>query len=150
WPGGDGALFGDAEVLWGSFEQLARYDIVLAGCEGNGYPDSKPQAALDAMKRYVDAGGRLYATHHQRIWITGTNDWRNLATFDPSISGSLNATPATVDEASSPIGPAFASWLMEVGASVSRDELFVDAAYYQVPAIDRARTTRWLHVEPRA
>ena len=144
----DGTPFGDAQALWGSFDQLSRYDLVMLGCEGGQFPATKPQAALDAMKQYADGGGRVFLTHLQNLWLTGEPAWASVATFDPDVNGSGNAMPVTVDELANPQGPAYAGWLLDNGASVARDEVYVDDLHAQCVSIDTSVATPWLSVLP--
>ena len=54
-------------------DKLSTYDIVILSCEGDQYRETKPQAAMDAMKAYADLGGRVFMSHWHNIWIEGAS-----------------------------------------------------------------------------
>lgn len=148
WPGGAAAAFGDAEALWSSYASLSRYDVIMMGCEGAAFEATKPQSARDAMKQFADAGGRVILSHYQNIWLTGEPAWKDIAAFDPNGNGNGNATPARIDETTSPSAAEFARWLVATGASPNPDELFVHGANYQCNAVDDTIARRWLEFAP--
>jgi hypothetical protein len=92
----------------------------------------------------------VIATHLQRIWLTGEPAWASVATFDADANGAGNAIPASIDESASVMAPVFASWLVNTGSSVTRDELYVHGANYQCTSIDAASARSWLEVAPDA
>ena len=127
YAGGHGAI-ANATTLWNSLDKLKNYDIVMLSCEGSPYPDDKPQAAMDNLKMYADLGGRVFGSHYHGIWVKGAADaggtqapavWPTIANWEPT----EQQGPVTdiIDEVSNPKGAAFATWMLNVGGSVTRD-----------------------------
>ena len=113
--------------LWNSQSNLMNYDIVLLSCEGGETYDAVP-ANLEA---YLNAGGRVFASHFHYAWFSGpidTNqsyntpgDWGdNLATWSGGSNGANSANGKIVSTLFSgqPFykGQALASWLGNVNA----------------------------------
>jgi hypothetical protein len=153
-PGGSGA-FADSTTLWNSPDKLKQYDIVILSCEGDHYPDTKPQTALDAMKAYADLGGRVFLSHWHNIWIGGDfrdqGDgqtpavWDSIATWDRNTN--LNSSKAIIDEAMNPKGASFATWMLNVMGSTVRGEVTVNQARITASAIDTTKAERWAYLE---
>jgi hypothetical protein len=154
--GGTG-LFSDALTLWGSLDKLKNYDITVFSCEGGQNPTTKPQTALQAVHDYAGLGGRVFLSHWHNIWVGGdasdTNhvlaDWKATSTFDygaaqPS-KGSVQ--PVLVDETSSK-GVPFATWLVNTGASTTRDHLDVVDARYTLKSVTSGKAEQWVYVDP--
>ncbi|MDX2091995.1 MAG: hypothetical protein SFX73_29295 [Kofleriaceae bacterium] len=153
-PGGSGN-FANSTTLWNNVDKLKQYDIVILSCEGDHYPDTKPQAALDAMKAYADLGGRVFLSHWHNIWIGGDfrdqGDgqtpavWDSIATWDRSTN--LSSATAIIDEMNNPKGGSFATWMLNVMGSTQRGEVDVIAARITASAIDPAKAERWAYLE---
>ncbi|MFT3921785.1 MAG: hypothetical protein QM778_04560 [Myxococcales bacterium] len=60
--------------LYGSLETLEDYDLVVWDCEGGETFEAAPAPAN--VEAYVDAGGRMFASHFSYVWIekNGTLD----------------------------------------------------------------------------
>jgi hypothetical protein len=120
--------------LWASPTQLMPYDITLLSCEGGETYDAKPQS----LETYLNAGGRVFASHFHYAWFSGPldsmgvnmytapADWgNNLAKWTPDtgfgggaigpvggiIDGTLNGSTAPF-----PKGLVLQQWLKLVGA----------------------------------
>jgi hypothetical protein len=173
WPGGAGAL-SSATPFWGGTNgtpaTLNNYDIVMLSCECGQNPGTKPQPALDAMKAYADAGGRVFASHWHNIWIGGA--WDGGGTQAPAIwAGPINTgnktgapgiagwkdsndpgTPDIIDEVNNPKGVSFATWMLNVMGSTVRDQIDI------LPMTDRSTCTtldntkaeQWTYTGPQA
>jgi hypothetical protein len=156
WPGGSGAMFGDAETLWATQASLSKYDITMFSCEGGQYAKTKPQTAMQAVHDYASAGGRVFMSHWHNIWIGGEGgtpshglaDWESVATFDYSAPEDDDDTVATIDEASNPKGMSFATWLVNVGASTMRDQIPISEARYTLASNDPTASERWAFIDP--
>jgi hypothetical protein len=154
YPGGSGA-FSAAPMLWGNSAQLAKYDIVMFSCEGDQFPGTKPQSALQNVHDYAGAGGRVFASHWHNIWIGGDYndpthglpDWEAVATWSFGAAQNEATQLAIVDE-TVPKGMSYATWLQNVGASPVRDQLTVAQPRYTCAANDPAKSERWLYVDP--
>ncbi len=75
--------------LWANQGQLMPYDITLLSCEGSETYNANPPA----LEAYLNAGGRVFASHYHYSWFGGPissgqsyaapADWSNLATWLP-------------------------------------------------------------------
>jgi hypothetical protein len=156
WPGGAGAMFGEAQTLWSTKANLSKYDVVMFSCEGGQYQASKPQTAMQAVHDYAAVGGRVFMSHWHNIWIGGQGgtpahglaDWEALATFNYNAPEDQDDTIASIDETSNAKGPSFATWLDNVGASTVHDQVPISEARYTLAANDPMMSERWAYIDP--
>lgn len=161
YAGGSGA-FPDSRSLWdpangGGVDTLKTYDIVFFSCEGNQYPGTKPQAALEAVQQYADLGGRVFASHWHNIWISGEQgnqathgipDWEAVATWSFAGNPSPDTLVATIDEVNNPKGASFAKWMDYVGGSTVHDLINpVDQSRNTCSALDNTKAERWVYLD---
>jgi hypothetical protein len=120
------------KALWASQDQLMPYDITLLSCEsGETYAANPP-----ALEAYLNAGGRVFASHFHYAWFAGPlstgqsytppGDWgAGLATFSPDGDGGAESkgpiggvVETTLNGSSVPFakGTAMKAWLERVGA----------------------------------
>jgi hypothetical protein len=115
--------------LWKTQDQLMAYDIVLLSCEGGETYNANPPA----LEAYLNAGGRVFASHFHYSWFSGPlsstqsytapTDWgSNLAswtggggTANGPIGGMLDLT-LNGSTQPFPKGLALQKWLTNVGA----------------------------------
>jgi hypothetical protein len=115
--------------LWMSQDQLMPYDIVLLSCEGGETYNANPPA----LEGYLNAGGRVFASHFHYAWFAGPigtmqmysapMDWgTNLASWQPG-GGMSNGPVAGVIETTLngstqpfPKGVSLQKWLTNVNA----------------------------------
>jgi hypothetical protein len=106
----------DDTVLKGSpttSGRFARYRQVLLPCEGKEgleTPDT-----LGRFTDYVNAGGRVLATHFSYVWLFRNGSLGDIGTWTPG-SADPPAPLATDVVTSSAMGASFATWLGLVGA----------------------------------
>jgi hypothetical protein len=123
--------------LWATQAQLMAYDVTLLACEGGETYAANPPA----LEAYLNAGGRVFASHYQYAWFGGPiasgkwyqpplpaeyaapTDWgANLATWTKDVGGSENLIGGVLDvtlnggAAPFPKGVALQSWLEALGA----------------------------------
>jgi hypothetical protein len=115
--------------LWDSQADLMPYDITLLSCEGGETFSANPPA----LEAYLNAGGRVFASHYHYAWFTGPlatagaatysapSDWGdNLCTWTQgSCGGSSNGTIVqTLNGTTHPFvkGQKFYQWLGNNGA----------------------------------
>ncbi|MGE3460139.1 MAG: carboxypeptidase-like regulatory domain-containing protein, partial [Kofleriaceae bacterium] len=153
--GGSGE-FPNATALWNTTSKLSNYDITMFSCEGGQYPDTKSQAAMQAVHDYAGLGGRVFMSHWHNIWIGGEDgdpshglaDWMSIMEFDYA-APQPDTTQLTVVDQAAPKGAVFATWLENVGASpVMRGQLQVKAPRYTAQSVDPAKGERWVYVDP--
>lgn len=131
--GGTG-MIPSATPFWSSQTNLDNYDIVILSCEGEQNPDTKPQGAMDAMKAYADAGGRVFMSHWHNIWLEGATTgggmgqapqvWTGVAQFNDS-GAAFFGDEDRIDEGGNPKGNSFATWMLNVGGSAMRDHIVI-------------------------
>jgi hypothetical protein len=117
--------------LWASQDQLMPYDITLLSCEGGETYNANPPA----LEAYLNAGGRVFASHFHYAWFAGplssggTNkyaapqDWgSNLAMWsagggqDMGPIGGVIDTTLNGSSMAFPKGQALQQWLTNLGA----------------------------------
>ena len=154
--GGSGN-FNNATTLWGDSSKLSGYDIVLFSCEGGQHPETKSQAALQAVHDFADRGGRVFLSHWHNIWVGGDRndanhslaDWKSIATFNFGASQPPNgSTQQTLVDETAPKGRPFATWLLNTGASTVRGQLPVVDARYTCSAVTPGKAEQWVYVDP--
>ena len=159
--GGGTGNFSDAATLWGSLDKMKTYDILIFSCEGAQHPETKPQTAMDALKGYADFGGRVFMSHWHNVWIEGSTQgggnqapavWPSIATWNNS-GTSFNSPPAgtdpddLIDEANNPKGASFATWMLNVMASLTRDHVPISAGKQTATGVDNTKAERWVYWE---
>jgi hypothetical protein len=158
-PGASG-MFADSATLWNDVNNLKNYDIVILSCEGGQYPQTKSQAAMDAMKAYADLGGRVFMSHWHNIWIEGSTEgggnqapavWAGpagVATWNNS-GTTFDAPPDTIDEDNNPKGISFATWMLNVMGSTQRGVIPIAAqtGKQTCTGVDNTKAERWVYWE---
>jgi hypothetical protein len=174
WAGGTAAPT-SATAFWGGQTgtpaTLSNYDIVILSCEGNQNAGTKPQAALDAMKAYADAGGRVFASHWHNIWIGGA--WKSGGNPQkPAVwAGTINTnnhtaaegiaswddsndpgSPDLIDEVNNPKGVSFATWMLNVGGSTVRDQIPIanNTDRSTATGLDMTKAEQWTTTGPQS
>jgi hypothetical protein len=152
------------QYLWNTLDNLRKYDIVLMSCQGSqaqGRDHMTPEK--QALKDYVDGGGRVFLEHYHYSWVRGGNE-------DPAIEDARKypqtpfpslavwATPADPDvnngyegyldyqiDVSFPKGDALAEWLVNVGASTTKGVISLQDVKH--PALDAITdvSQRWIY-----
>jgi hypothetical protein len=130
--------------LWMSQDQLMPYDIVLLSCEGGETYNANPPA----LEAYLNAGGRVFASHFHYAWFAGPigtmqmysapMDWgTNLATWTAGggmSNGPIAGTIETTLNGSTmafPKGVALQKWLTNVNALGKNGVPAGDLSIYQ-------------------
>ena len=167
-PGGSGQQFSDARTLWGNLDKMKQYDIVMFSCEGAPYAETKPQAAMTAVKAYADLGGRLFASHWHNVWIEGAYDpsqtqrpavWPAIARWTNNDAELPAHSSSRIDELANPKGWSFATWMMNIGGSMVRGHIELadqlpDPQTHEVvstgrttcSAVDPTKAERWVYL----
>jgi hypothetical protein len=148
-----GGNMSDATTLWSDVNKLKNYDIVIFSCEGAQFPDTKSQDDMNAVKAYADLGGRIFMSHWHNIWIEGATQggngqapmvWPTIATWS---NGGNTPQPVTdfIDETNNPKGASFATWMLNVMGSTTRDQITVNDGRTTVSAVDTTKAERWTY-----
>ena len=87
--------------LWATQAQLMAYDVTLLACEGGETYAANPPA----LEAYLNAGGRVFASHYQYAWFGG-----------PIASGKWYLPPLPAEYAApADWGTNLATWTKDVG-----------------------------------
>jgi hypothetical protein len=136
-----GQTFTDAETFWDTQANMMKYDVVLLSCEGSEDPNNKSQAARQNMKAYLDAGGRVFASHWHNYWVEfGPAPFPTAANFDHR--DDPQPGDATIDT-SFPKGQALADWLFEVKGSTTKGSIRIQVPQATVRTVNTAQ--RWIY-----
>jgi hypothetical protein len=146
----DNTPFAAASTLWGNVDKLKQYDIAMLSCECSQQADAKPQAAMDAMKAYADAGGRLFLSHYHNVWIAGERGvpshapavWPGIATC---AADTTSTSTVTIDQVNNPKGVAFASWMLSVMGSTTLGSIPITDGKQTCTSIDNTKAERWVY-----
>jgi len=144
-----GIALANATTLWASSASLSAYDQVMLACEGAQQTATQTQVAVNAMKTYADAGGRVYLAHWQNLWIAGQNGggitgawpavatWNfNSANLDTFLTASVNST--------FPQGATMTDWLYGTGASATWGSITLDHPRQTAITIDESLARKWI------
>ena len=64
-----------ATTLLGSTEALSSYDVIIMSCHGDsGYGRQQPTSEKEAMKAYLDRGGRAFGSHFYFSYLRSDDD----------------------------------------------------------------------------
>jgi hypothetical protein len=156
---------------WDSFDNLAKYDIILHSCEGGagdynlaqrdadiaaarpmvrGEPQSvKSMAARLALEQFANKGGRVFASHWHTYWFAdGPPSFKSIGTFGRR-EGLPNPYLATIDQGF-PTGQALAEWLVKVGGStmLGSVEIAQNASNTLIDAATGPKASqRWIYAD---
>ncbi len=155
YKGQGGATGVDAKaMLWGDAAILSKYDLVALSCECSPYDtvDSKGvptgtnnKPNKQAMHDYINAGGRVFATHYHYAWFTGPNtstDFNGVANWTPDGFGG-GSSPFNVEQGF-PKGKAFAQWLMNVKASTVLGKIPLSGADSDLTTVGMPTSQAWI------
>jgi len=138
-------------ALWDDAAKLKQYDIVILSCEGSENLSTKSAQARENVKAYLDAGGRVFASHYHYTWIKNasspyptTADWTNGSSSDGNKPVRVDTTFAK--------GQAFSQWLDAVGATSAPDtvdmtELKRSLTAVPGPGAAPEVSRRWLYTD---
>ncbi len=134
--------------LYGDQSQLDSYDMVVMGCEANEH--SRTSADRNRLLNYVNAGGRLFASHYAYDWLHETDELSETATWGGG-EDFVNSSLAYVDD-TFPGGSVFRDWLHlpQVDAAHSTTTSgqtqveIIDPRTY-VTDVDQSKANRWVY-----
>ena len=135
---------------WDKVENLTKYDVLVLSCEGAQNLDYKSTTSRANLQSYINAGGRVFASHWHNAWLQGAPmPLASVATWGGSndlmtISANIDA-PANMPEDRR---NAFADWMVNVGASTQRGVFQIQNAKRTVQTINASLTQRWVYYQP--
>ncbi len=158
-----GAFFPDGVTWWNTStaNPFSPYDIVMFSCEGSTNGGQKSKAAHDNLHRYLNAGGRVFASHWHNSWIADATTpappstepaLSKVADFVPDTYGYQNDDPAKPDtdiiNQSFAKGKALADWmqLSRVGGSTKAGEFPVRFARDTLKLLDTNLAQNWVNL----
>ena len=140
---GNGGTTGvDAQsMLWNDAALLGNNDLVALSCECDEHNENKTNK--QAMHDYVNAGGRVLATHYHHTWFSNgpQMDFKDAAQWTPNGAG-VGGPNYTVEQAF-PKGHAFAQWLVNVGASTTLGQVPLSSVASDLTGVN-APTQAWI------
>lgn len=95
-------------------KQLENFDLAIFSCECGELPQGPD---LDAVRKYLDAGGRIFTTDFQYTWYKYSSDANLRAASDWPGGAAPGVSPFVINE-SFPKGKALAEWMAHL-ASIS-------------------------------
>ncbi len=134
----------NASTLWSSPTELAKYDAIIADCEGS--PIDKSTAWKKNVIDYTSAGGRLFASHYSYTWLYNINPFDTTAKWDTDQDQPPDLT-AYIDM-TFPKGTAFATWLKNVGASTTLGQIPVQQVRHDADAVNNPPSQQWMYADP--
>jgi hypothetical protein len=141
-----GAQLASATTIWNSAPSMMAYDMILLACEGTLNEASKPVTARQALYDFENAGGRVFASHWHRYWLSdgpapvpSVGTW--LDQMDPAPTG---ATAIGNVDVSFPKGQALRDWLVNVGASTTPGQLPIKDSKDNISAVNLAEAQQWI------
>ena len=140
-----GAAIPPASPWWDQLANLKQYDVIVHSCEGQPMSTNKSMQARQALKDYLDLGGRVFASHWHNYWLQyGVAPLNTVATFN---SGGVLPSPITADvEVSFDKGKALADWLVTVGGSTQLGKLVLNDAKSTIDAVNQSIARSWISV----
>jgi hypothetical protein len=151
-------------TLWGSDDSLGKYDVVLMSCQGSqsdGRLHLTPEK--EALKHYVDGGGRVFLEHYHYSWLRGGNEdpeiedarkypptpfppvaiWATAA--DPDVNNGYEGNRDYQIDVSFPKGNDFADWLVNVQASTKKGVISLQDVKHPALDIVPSVSQRWIY-----
>jgi hypothetical protein len=122
--GGSNVDNGNAQLpevgLWANQQTLMPNDIVMLSCECDEYNQYKTPEMKNAMRDYLNAGGRMFATHYHYTWFkNGPPEFQAIAQWSNGLLFTQN--PFKINTGF-PKGVAFVEWLTNFG-TITGDQI---------------------------
>jgi hypothetical protein len=138
-----GAAVGES-TLMGSLTTLDAYDQVLLPCWS--LQSTKTSAELANLTSFVNAGGKVYASHYSYQWLQPNPSLTGVATWDLSADlGAQATTMGTIESANGPHVSAFFSWMTTYGyTTVTTPTLSVQATVHHVVDSVPSPSVSWI------
>jgi hypothetical protein len=145
-----GEAFPPAADLIGSLETLSNYDLVIMSCHGESRAigRAQPTSQKEAVKAYVDRGGRVFGSHFHYSYLRSDDDNHFPTPFPDVGAWDGDASHTVFDiETGFPKGRAFAEWLVSVGASEQLGSIELVGVEGSASRLDTPYTQSWISAE---
>lgn len=76
----------DAYELWGSLDQMMKYDLIINSCECTPRPRDTHGPAYENVRLYLNAGGRFFASHYHLNFFGSSPEAPNKAAPEFQVS----------------------------------------------------------------
>jgi hypothetical protein len=132
---------------WDTQANWNKYDIVMLSCEGDPNYATKSVTARANLPTYINAGGRVFASHWHNGWIEqGPMPLSTVATF---VQKPTNPSLGTIDEdiiTSFQKGANLKQWLGNAQALTAKGQLHVEGAKNTVLTLNTKIAQQWVTV----
>ncbi len=147
-----------ADQLYTSLGKLLEYDVLLLPCEGGAFDKSVVEGVpltpdpRVLLNQYLDAGGRVFATHLSYDWFTYPGSpYNKLASpvngvgqWPVGQKDDYNRTIHAPLVVTFPKGADFAAWLVHAGASSLPNTLDIAQGRHDLTGVDPAYAQPWV------
>ncbi len=135
---------------------LNNFDMVMFPCQG-GVPVSTTASVANAsysnLENYVNAGGRVFATHWSQGWlndnepanggaITATSPFQSVAAWTMGTNIGSNET-ATINTTGFSDAGTLSQWLVDTGQSTTPGEITLNSTFENMTAVN-APAVEWM------
>jgi hypothetical protein len=132
-------------TFWNDVNKMKPYDIIILSCEGAENQGTKPMASRVELQKYLDQGGRVFASHYHYVWFQyGPQPLPTTATWAGDGMGPGNTTPFRIDT-TFPKGKALADWLKFVEPTLPYGEMPINQVRNDVGTVNSATSQRWVY-----
>lgn len=139
-----GAPLTPANPWWNSADNLKKYDVIILSCEGNENLETKSMAAREALRAYLDGGGKVFASHWHRGWFrAGPQPLPTVAMFRQTGAELPAGFIGTIDT-NFKDGRALADWMMHVGGSTMYGQFAITEGKHTINGVTTV-SRRWVY-----
>ncbi len=138
-----GASFTPSHEWWDDLDNLLPYDIVIHSCEGESFPNDKPEVARDALRDFTELGGRVFLSHWHNVWLNeGPSDFQSVANWESTFT---NATVGHIDT-SFEKGEMLRDWMFATGTT-PEGQLPIQEARATIQSINEELAQQWIWID---
>lgn len=144
-----------AASWWDTPGNWNKYDIVMLSCEGGQYTNQKSAAARTNLENYVNAGGRVFASHWHNGWFVNSTPPQKLQTVAQFGNDQSPGTITAQINTNFTKGSALADWLVlpavwGTGTPPTRGTFPVGGARITISNLTPALTQLWVSTTANA
>jgi hypothetical protein len=144
-------------TLYGNQATLNLYDQLIFECNGDPAQASMADADRTRVLNYMNAGGRLFTTHYEYVWLNAFAPFSATATWAADQTNLGNAAVTGDVDTSFPKGLLFSQWLANVGSlsNASPPKITINVSRHDINPLPNPPGTgvtspaqRWISVDP--